>query len=160
MDFVDGLVDRCEAIFIDTQLLVLLIVGTMNPDLIPKFKRTRSYDSDDLMTLLTILERARRRCVTSNVVTETDNLVRQLPAHEHERAAATLKEFLTHWIEVHNPSGEFAGGAEHAKFGMTDAILIHISNNALVLTDDFRLAGKIASTSGNVINFNHLKPVG
>lgn len=38
---------RTRGILIDTNLLVLLLVGAVNRDRIPKFKRTRGYTADD-----------------------------------------------------------------------------------------------------------------
>jgi hypothetical protein len=154
---VDDVLTRHESVFIDTNLFILFIVGLIDRNRIADFKRTNQFDTIDFDILLQLVSKIRRRCITSNVATETDNLVRQLPDRYHEQTSIMLKEVFKHSIEIHTQSLGFFGSAHHAKFGLTDAILITHSRDSLILTDDYKLAGMIDYLGGSVLNFSQLK---
>jgi hypothetical protein len=46
-----------RGVFIDTNLLVLLLVGLVNPSRIPSFKRTQDFSTDDFRVLHPLFER-------------------------------------------------------------------------------------------------------
>ena len=66
-----------EGYFLDTNLLVLLIVGSESRELIPKHRRLEHFTVDDFDILAEFLENADRLYVTPNTLTETSNLVGQ-----------------------------------------------------------------------------------
>ena len=45
-----------RGVFIDTNLLVLLLVGSVNPSRIPKFKRTQDFSIEDFRVLRELVE--------------------------------------------------------------------------------------------------------
>ncbi len=65
---------RC---LLDTNLLVLLIVGRASPAFVGAHKRTHSYRSEDLPLLEALLAKAARIVTTPHVLGETSNLIRQ-----------------------------------------------------------------------------------
>ena len=66
-----------EGYFLDTNLLVLLVVGSESRELISKHRRLRDYYAEDYDILCEFLENAKTLYVTPNTLTETSNLVRQ-----------------------------------------------------------------------------------
>ncbi len=151
-----SLFERHRVVFIDTNLFILLLVGLVDPTKISDFKRTRGFTVSDWRNLTALLERAHSVQVTQNVVTETDNLVRQLPDEHHRKLSGILKFLFESWIEIYKPGKEFFGSELHARFGLTDATLVRLSLEGLVLTTDVKLAGKIESVGGATFNINHL----
>jgi hypothetical protein len=63
-----------ERIIIDTNLLLLLLVGMYDKSYIARHKRTNDYSSDDFELLLMRLERC-EIVLVSNVLTEVSNLL-------------------------------------------------------------------------------------
>ena len=63
--------------FLDTNLLVLLVVGSESRDLISKHRRLEHYSSEDYDILYRLLEDADELFVTPNTLTEASNLVSQ-----------------------------------------------------------------------------------
>lgn len=63
--------------FLDTNLFVLLVVGSESRDLITKHRRLEHYSPEDYDTLLELLEGSDQLFVTPNTLTETSNLVSQ-----------------------------------------------------------------------------------
>lgn len=153
----DEKISSARSLFLDANLFVLLVVGFINPNRIMSFKRTQAFLIQDFDLLRALLSRAKKINVTANVLTETDNLIRNLHNHEHPEAGTILRRLMREWIEIYHPSNEFLGLENHVALGITDAILIHASSEALILTTDFKLAGKIQKLNGNALNFNHLR---
>ena len=61
--------------------------------------------------------------------------------------------------ETFVPNADLVEGDRLARLGLTDCSIVEIAirSRALVLTDDFALAGTLRSLSLDVINFNHLR---
>ena len=63
--------------FLDTNLLVLLVVGSESRELISKHRRLEHYSAEDYDILVELLQNAENLFVTPNTLTETSNLVSQ-----------------------------------------------------------------------------------
>ena len=63
--------------FLDANLFVLLVVGSVGRDLIEKHRRLRAYSAEDYEILIDLLDRVERVLVTPNTLTETSNLLAQ-----------------------------------------------------------------------------------
>ena len=63
--------------FLDANLFVLLVVGSVGRDLIAKHRRLRAYSAEDYEILIDLLDRVERVFVTPNTLTETSNLLAQ-----------------------------------------------------------------------------------
>ncbi len=65
--------------FVDSNLLVLLIVGSVGKDLIEKHRRLRQFSVADYDTLADMISKVDRVFVTPNTLTEASNLLAQHP---------------------------------------------------------------------------------
>lgn len=63
-----------KGILIDTNLLILLLVGSFNENLISNFKRTINYTVEDYKYLKTFLLGFDKHFYTPNILTEITNL--------------------------------------------------------------------------------------
>ncbi|MDF9800021.1 hypothetical protein OKW21_005284 [Catalinimonas alkaloidigena] len=61
-------------ILIDSNALVLLIIGLIDQNLIPKHKRTSIYRKKDFERLLNVIKDFNHLIVLPNIWTEVDNL--------------------------------------------------------------------------------------
>lgn len=84
--------------FIDTSLLVLLVVGSAGKELIEKHRRLRDYSAEDYEILIKLLGRVERVYVTPNTITETSNLLAQHGEPERSRFFDRLR-FIIHESE-------------------------------------------------------------
>lgn len=146
-----------RGVVIDTNLMLLLVVGSYKRTRIETFKRTRKYTDADFDVLLELISPFSRRIATPNILTEVDNLVRQAPEREHADIAKAFTNILTHFAEIYRPSHGFIGTPIYIKTGLTDAILVSLAEEHLILTDDFPLANRLERIGRAVINFNHLR---
>ena len=148
---------RRKGVLLDTNLLLLLVLGNYAPARILSFKRTRSYSPLDFQRLHELISKFEVRWTTPNILTEVDNLGRQLPQAEHLALATSVRQVAGISIEIVRPSRYVTALSYYSKFGLTDAVSILLSRECLVVSDDFRLCNYIASTGLDAINFNELR---
>jgi rRNA-processing protein FCF1 len=146
-----------RGIIIDTNLMLLLIIGIYNPYRIETFKRTNRYTRGDFDILCRLLTPFKHRITTPYILTEVDNLSRQLPEREHEAFANTMVQVCTKLFEIRVPSLEVMKLEHYPKIGLTDSLLLLSAEEYVVLTDDFILSNRIQSLNLPVINMNHLR---
>ena len=141
--------------FIDSNLLVLLIVGDVGPELIRKHRRLQMFTPEDYYKLSTLLDTVQSAFVTPNTLTEASNLLAQHREPERSLLFSRLRYLIRQSQEVIIASEEAAANTAFTRLGLTDAALLEaISANTPVLTVDFNLC--IAAWSKNpeaAINF-------
>ena len=144
-----------EGYFLDTNLFVLLVVGSESRDLIPKHRRLEHYSSEDYDTLLELLEDADQLFVTPNTLTETSNLVSQHGEPERSLLMRRLR-FLIRSQEVIVTSTQASSNSRFERFGLTDAVLLEtVTANTPLLTVDLGLyLAAIETGEERAINFN------
>ena len=149
---------RGEGLLMDSNLLLLLLVGLHDPARIEKFKRTAQFTIGDFKLLVDYIEQFKGVVTTPSILTEVSNLLGQLPENlRHyfwQHFACNLKNLHEHYT----PSQELGSEKAFPRFGLTDmAVLKEASRKYRVLTHDFRLTQYLLSQNVDVINFNHLR---
>jgi hypothetical protein len=147
---------RGKRVLLDTNLLLLFLIGSFERARIARFKRTAGFSERDFDVLAALITSFRVIVTTPHVLTEVSNLANSLPEHlkplwsEHFalRAAA-----LT---ELFEPAVEVMRQDSFLSFGLTDAAIHRVSTDTLILTEDFRLSGYLISQGVAVLNFNEL----
>jgi hypothetical protein len=137
--------------------MVLITVGTYNPQRVLTFKRTLKYTLDDLLLMTRLLSYFGRRVTTPNILTEVDNLTRQLPEAEYEAIAITLAQLVSDSFEVYFPSAGVLNNLNYPLLGLTDCVTAMAASGVLVVTDDFRLSSVLSGLGYDAININHIR---
>ena len=86
--------------FLDANLLVLLVVGSVDRELIAKHRRLRRFAVEDYERLLGLIARVERVFVTPNTLTETSNLLAQHRDPERSRFFDRLRFIIQESEEV------------------------------------------------------------
>lgn len=133
---------RRKGIIVDTNLLLLLIVGKTAQGRVQKFKRTAMYSADDHRLLLRLLDQFETLVATPHILAEVSNLSNGLFGDHlrdfYQSFAATLPLML----EIHNPASEISHADGFADYGLADTgLLVAAKGNYLILTDDLRFFG-------------------
>lgn len=145
-----------NAVLIDANLLVLLVVGTASGSYIARHKRLRAYTQRDFVLLTDLLAGASRVIVTPNTVTETSNLVGQIPEPVRSRIYAVFRAFLSVADETYIESKQAAQHHAFPRLGVTDAVLLNIvSSGHTILTADLDMYLEATRRDYAAINFNH-----
>ena len=145
--------------FIDTNLLVLLVVGSVGRELIEKHRRLREYSAEDYEILIDLLDRVERVFVTPNTLTETSNLLAQHAEPERSRFFDRLRFVIHESEEIVVASAVASSNSAFNRLGLTDAALLEVvtPETPLVTVDlDLYLAAN-ASGQEVALNFTHLR---
>lgn len=148
--------------FIDANLFVLLVVGSVGRDLIAKHRRLRAYTVDDYDTLLDLLVPVDQVFVTPNTLTETSNMLAQHGEPERSRFFHTLRFLIQQSEEVVVSSEAASSNNEFSRLGLTDAALLEVvSAETPVVTVDLDLyLEAVRKRQDAAVNFTHLRNLG
>jgi len=154
---------RKSGVLIDTNLLLLLLIGTVDEDLISKFDRTRKrgFSSQDFRLLEKLIAFFANNVVTTpNVLTEASNLSRKLYGAQREKYFERFNACIQLFSEKYHPSKHCADHPDFGRLGLTDISILRIAEKEiLVLTDDFELARKLEAGKVDVLNFNNVRAI-
>ena len=140
---------------IDTNLLLLYLMGIYDPKKISQFKRTQQFIEEDfrLLTKFIDLFDKEKIVVTPHILTETTNLA---PNHTFpilQTILESLQENMVESLKIINSDTTCFN-----KFGLSDAAIQHLAQqNYLILTDDLPLYHYLATKGHSVINLNHIR---
>jgi hypothetical protein len=149
---------RAKGILVDTNLFVLLAIGTYKPRLISTHKRTKQYTPEDFNLVVGLVDSFSTRIVTPHILAESDNLARQMPQAEYRGLAATMAALVAEFFEIYISSAEAVRDQSYATLGLTDCSIVAAGRDALVFTDDFRLSNILPRLGRDAININHIRP--
>lgn len=87
MSEVSDLLSRyyAKGIIIDTNILLLYLVGRVNRERVPRFKRTAQFIPEDYDILLQLVNNFQKVITTPNILTEVNSLANQLGEPEKPR---------------------------------------------------------------------------
>ena len=146
-------------LFIDANLLVLLIVGSVGRDLIAKHRRLRAYSAEDFDILINLLDPVDRVFVTPNILTEASNLLAQHRDPERSRFFNKLRLVIQETKEIVVTSLDAANNQAFGRLGLTDAAFLEVitKETPLITVDlDLYLAA-LNKSEGAAVNFTHLR---
>lgn len=144
---------------IDTNLLVLYVVGTVSRPLITRHKRLKAYTTTDFDLLSEVVVQFDRLVATPNALTETSNLVVQgILDPLRANLLGALKRLIDAMDERYCPSIEAASDPEFLSLGVADSAWLGALEPAVTLiTDDLGLYLAALRRGANVQNFTHMR---
>ena len=158
-DALTALVSRFRGrdVLIDTNILLMYIVGTVDPKFIPTFKRTKMFTIEDYALLRRFLGH-RSIVTTPNILTEVSNLAGQMAEPRRTRVFQTFAQAVRVMPEQYVHSTTATQNVAFVRLGLTDAVIARIAEGeVLVLTDDFKLTQHLERSGLAVMNFNHFR---
>ena len=145
--------------FIDSNLLVLRIVGDVGRDLIQKHKRSKRFTAEDYDKLLTLLNATEQVLVTPNTLTEASNLLAQHKEPERSKFLDRLRHIIRNSREIVVASAKASANISFHRLGLTDSVLLEtVSEDTPLVTVDLDLYLIASTQSPNAaFNFNYLQ---
>lgn len=145
-------------LLVDTNILLLYIVGSLSPDQIARHKRTKAFTVEDYWLLDSQLAKLGDIVVTPNILTEVSNLLGYTDDKARQELLSWLRSRVPSFDERFVPSREAVEAVEFSRLGLTDATILSCPIQDLtVLTDDIHLYLALQRRGIKVINFNHLR---
>jgi hypothetical protein len=163
LDYVEDLFERyrTRGVLLDSNLLLLYVVGSHDERLIESFKRTKAFTTDDFRLLARIVHFFERVVTTPNVLTEVNGFSNQLPKWIKYDYFGTFGAKLTAMDEPFVPSAAVAATPPFRVFGLTDAAIAEVAKEqALVLSVDLDLVVHLQKNGNDAINFNNIRTLG
>ena len=120
---------KFKGVVVDSNLLVLLLIGLFDYDQIEKNRRLNNFEKGDFDKLVLLIEAVSNKTIKS------------------------FEEYNTSSNEV-----IFNNQKAFYKFGLADSSIANLSKEEyLIITADFPLYHFLSSQNLNVINYNHLR---
>ena len=110
-------------IFVDANLLVLLVVGETDKKLIVKHRRLREFQEEDYERLVRLINQVDKVLVTPNTLTEASNLLAYHGEPERSRFFEVLRILIEEHEEIVVTSKTASRNKEFKRLGLTDAAL-------------------------------------
>lgn len=150
---------RQTGFYIDANLLVLLVVGSVGKYLISKHRRPRRFSHDDYDTLTGMIAKVVQVFVTPNTLTETSNLLAQHKDPERSLFFRRLRFVIEESEEVVVASKTASRNESFLRLGLTDAALLEaITEERPLITVDLDLYLAATAKGRHIaMNFNHLQ---
>jgi predicted nucleic acid-binding protein len=149
---------RGKKLLVDTNILLLYVVGSLSLDHIARHKRTDTFTVEDYSLLHRLLCQFGRVVVTPNILTEVSNLLGYTDKKTKEKLLALLRTLIPTFDEHYVQSHEAASIPEFLRLGLADASILACPPQSLtILTDDLHLYLALQRRRVEVINFNHLR---
>lgn len=128
-------------ILIDTNALLVLILGLIDPKSISKNKRASIYEEEDFNNLLYIIEDFNKLVILPNIWTELDNLLSNLTGDNKYRYCEILKRLSGQINEKYIASNIGINSDFFYQLGLTDSLIIYYGKNCdFIITADSSLA--------------------
>ncbi|MDE0626808.1 MAG: PIN domain-containing protein [Bryobacterales bacterium] len=147
-------------LFIDANLLVLLVVGSTGRDLISKHKRLRgAYTAEDYDILVDLISPVDRVFVTPNTLTEVSNLLGHHAEPERSQLFDKLRTLIQESEEIVIASEDASSNRKFRRLGLADAALLElITTKSPLLTADLDLyLAALAKGHEAAVNFAHYR---
>lgn len=151
---------RTRGILLDAGILLLFFVGAVDKSLIPTVRRLERHKllAQDYDTLCRMLAMFKRHMTTPNALTEACNLADDVKGPRGRAVLVQMRKGIALLEERTVPSVKAAGHDAFLSFGLSDAALLTIaSEKLLLLTLDFPLAGYCRKIGGEALTFDSVR---
>ncbi len=142
--------DGRKAVLLDANLLLLLVIGTMDRDTVATLKRTQSFTLSDLDALLEMLANIGTTITTPHILTEVSNLANALREDQKRDFASAFRGVIQRLDERWTPAVTLAADSLF-HFGIADIAAMAESRSALLVTEDGRFAAQVNRLGGYAV---------
>ena len=151
---------RSKGVLVDSNLLVLLLVGLVNKARTPEFKRTQNFTIADFDTLSTLIGWFGKLATTPHVLSQVSDLT-DLSGKELAIGRKHFAVLVEKVEEYYDTSTALVTDPLFARLGLTDAAIANVSSRGiLVLTSDLILQLALQQRGFDALNFNHVRAMG
>ncbi len=144
-----------KGIILDTNVLLLYLVGTFDLNLIKKFSRTADFSEEDFNLVSTFINLFSIKITTPHILTEVSNLFgNKKELHE------TIRNYLTLAEEKFSESKDVTQNTVFVELGLTDTAIIETAQNSyLVFTDDNPLYHFLINSNIDAVNLDQIRMI-
>jgi hypothetical protein len=159
MTYIEELIGkyRQKGVFVDTNMLVLYIMGITDIRLVNKTVLGKNYTENDFNLVAKFIRYFDRKVTSPHILTETSDLI-----GEDNNFHTALKEYIKISTEKYELSLNLSENDYFFKFGLADSSIIYASTDSfkdshLVFTADNNLYGYLTSLGVDAVNLDSLR---
>jgi len=142
---------------IDSNSLLVLILGLMNPSLINKHKKTSIYSEEDFEYLIEVIGNINSLVVLPNIWTEVDNLLNNFNGNHKDLYVEIIIQTIKNTTEKYLESSLIEVNYAFYDLGLTDTLILeHAKNCELLITSDSTLSDYARSQGVKVFDLKEL----
>jgi rRNA-processing protein FCF1 len=128
-------------ILIDTNALIILILGQIDTRLIDTHKRTSIYEEQDYYDLISVIVDIENLIVLPNVWTEVDNLLNGFNGEHKYQYITEITKIIKSTSEQFLSSLSGVNSESFFNLGLTDSLLLNLAKECeLLITSDSGLS--------------------
>lgn len=128
-------------ILVDSNAMIVFVIGLIDPSLLGKHKRASIYDEMDFNKLREILGDFSKVVTLPNVWTEVDNLLNDFTGSYKYPYINLIKSLTTVSTERYIESKRISDNPNFISLGLTDTLVLELSKECdLLVTSDSRLS--------------------
>lgn len=145
------------ALVLDTNMIILLVVGLADEALVSKHKRTRAYSINDFRLLVHIISNYQDVTVVPNALSEVSNLL-SFEADDRSRTIlAVFSNFVESTNERYVASVDAIKRPEFRWLGLSDSAMLELAKTDIhLLTADLDLHLAALKAGYQSFNFTHM----
>ncbi|MEJ2881525.1 hypothetical protein [Pedobacter sp. GR22-6] len=125
-------------VLVDTNALVVIVLGMMDPSIINTHKTTSIYEIEDYETIMSLIDYDLNKIlVLPSTLTELDNLLNSFNGRYRELYNLTFRKILTETTEKTLSSRTVENSFYLPLLGLTDSLILHLAPefDALITSD-------------------------
>jgi hypothetical protein len=151
---------RSKGVLVDTNLLVLLLIGSVDKRRILASKRTQSFTIEDFDLLSGLIDWFGKVVTTPHVLSQVSDLT-DLPGKDLQTIRNLFNSLLDHMEESYDASSILVTHDFFSRFGLADSAIATVcTRGILVLTTDLKLQLALQQVGADALNFNHVRELG
>lgn len=150
---------RARGVLIDTNLLLVYLIGSFDRTLFGRLSRLENYSEADFDLLVRLVAQFPAIVTTPHILTEVSNLaMNAVYRNKHEDLLAQFSAMIKLLVEESLASAQLSDKPLFIQFGIADTAIEHLSRDKyLVVSDDLRFVARLESEGVDVLNFNHIR---
>jgi len=140
---------KFDGLIVDTNLMLLFIVGLYDLDYIKNFpfRRTARYSKEDFEKISNVFSHFNNIIITPHILTELYHLSEKVHSYRIEEYFGVFIKALLEFDEINVDKDIILNTPNLHKFGITDLAILSLASDKkyLVLSDDDKLSGLLRS---------------
>lgn len=144
-----------KGLLVDTNIILLYIVGSLDISIIRNFSRTSGFTEDDFERVSGFIEYFDIKITTPHILTEVNDLI-----GNRTDLQFALRTYLTLSTEIFLESSKVSDNKFFVEFGLADTAIMETANNSyLVFTEDWKFYGLLENSKIDVVNLAQVRMI-
>src|SRR5215203_5591640 len=142
-----------KGLLIDTNILLLFIVGSIDISAIRDFKRTANFSENDFEKVSRFIDYFELKITTPHILTEASDFI-----DNRQTLQAVLRAYIENSKEVFLVSLDLSKKETFLMFGLADtSVAYNGKDKYLILTDDRPLYGFLINSKIDAVNLDQIR---